>query len=360
MRKIVLATLIAVLGSGCGGGCSKKKRPEEGLEPPPAQPAPGSAAGSAAEVTKPLTGAELAKRWDDCLALWNANKFDDEKSCFTKEAVFDAPGLARPQRKGAEAIVDDHALFKTPFPDAKGESGLILVGGERLAVVMLMSGTHTAPLETPWGPIAPTNKKMGVVLAEQIEFDDTGHARQQSEYYDLVTVAGQVSPQKDHPARPVLDKLPMPKEVVVSLADAKETANIETVKHMFDTYNKHDAKGFADQLSDDTVWSDQTKPKDFNKKENLADLASIWKGFSDAKIEVTSVWAAGDYVVATGNATGTNDGTFQGAKPTGKKVSVPFLSIHKVEAGKVKQTWVFRQQFAATSQLGLITQTASK
>ena len=53
---------------------------------------------------------------------------------------------------------------------------------------------------------------------------------------------------------------------------------------------------------------------------------------------------------------GTNDGPIPDmgiAKPTGKKVAIPTLTIVKIDGGKVTHAWIFYQSLAMMMQLGV-------
>ena len=89
------------------------------------------------------------------------------------------------------------------------------------------------------------------------------------------------------------------------------------------------------------------------RAQNSAMNAMFWKGFSDARLTVSSIWAAGDYVAATGMFEGTNDGDFppMHLKNSKRKISLPFLEIDRFEAGKVKEAWFFMDGGMLASQL---------
>jgi predicted ester cyclase len=74
------------------------------------------------------------------------------------------------------------------------------------------------------------------------------------------------------------------------------------------------------------------------------------------KITPTSVWGAGDYVVATGKIAGTNDGDMKAMKlkKTGKKVDMSWLEIDRFKDGKLAEGWLFYDGMAFANQLGLV------
>src|SRR5882672_3869700 len=198
MNKTMILVLVATLG-----GCNKKK-PEEGTAPMSGSQAMGSAAdlgsagaamgsaGSAAEPAKPVTGADVAKRVDECWGLWNDAKYDEFKKCFTADAIAEQPGTGMPAQAGPDAIVENSKAFKTAFPDMKGDSQLVLVNGNNAATVVLVSGTHTGSLKTPMGELPATNKKVGLMYSQIVETDGLGHAKHLWEFFDLGTMMGQL------------------------------------------------------------------------------------------------------------------------------------------------------------------------
>ena len=374
MKKIILGmALVAMTGAGC-----KKKNAESTGATPGSSAAMGSGAamgsamgsqmagsgsamGSAgsgsAAAAKPVTAEDVAKRFDECWGMWNAGKWDDFKKCYAADAVGEEPGMGTPPVNGADAVVAGTQMLRPAFPDLKGDTQLLLISGHDAISVVLITGTNSGPMKGPGGEMPATNKKVGLFMAQDLNFDDAGAVKHEWDFFDMATMMGQIKPQKDHPVRAAVDKLAMPKEVVIAKDDAKEHGNLDTAKKFVDAFNKKDAKAIGELTSDDTVWSEQAQPKDWNKKELTAMLGTMWKAFSDLKINTTDQIAAGDYVAATGTLEGTNDGPMPQMgikKATGKKVSAPFLAVHKIENGKVKATWIFSQSMAFASQLGLM------
>ncbi len=108
-------------------------------------------------------------------------------------------------------------------------------------------------------------------------------------------------------------------------------------------------------LADDLIWSELAMPEDMNKTTALAAFKEFWKSFSDVKLATTSLWAAGNYVVALGVVEGTNDGdlTMMNLKATNKRLSLPYAEISKFKDGKLVANWLFYDGLGFTSQLGL-------
>jgi ketosteroid isomerase-like protein len=374
MKKMMLvAAIVGVVGIGC-----TKKKKEEGTGGPTmgsgSSMAMGSGSGgammagsgsagaamagsgSAAAPAKPLTADELAKKVDTCWGYYNDSKWDDFKNCYTADAVVEVPGSGMPADNGQAAIVDMVKPFKTAIPDDHGEVFFTLVSGHNVITVANTVGKNSGPFKMGPMEMPASNNKVGGVFAQVLEMTDDGKAKHEWDFFDMATTLGQMKPDPKHPVRAPMDKAPMAKEVVISKDDAGEKANMETVKKAAEAFSKHDAKAFGDALADDAMWSEMVQPKDWNKKDALANMAAFWKAFSDIKVTPGQVWAAGDYVAMVANMDGTNDGDFaaMGIKKTGKKVSLPHLAIFKVKDGKIHNAWIIDQAMGMMGQLGLM------
>jgi hypothetical protein len=153
-----------------------------------------------------------------------------------------------------------------------------------------------------------------------------------TEYFDLATQFGQLNPSKDHPVRPALDKAPMAKEAVLGKGDATEKANLETIAKLDDADAKRDANAVGALIADNATWSEQVQPKDWTKKEMIANLPKLWKAAPDLAIKTEASWAAGDYVVERVST-----------KLDKTSEAIPMLVVYKLEGGKVVAGWSFFQ-----------------
>jgi predicted ester cyclase len=316
-------------------------------------------AGSADQVEPPEPAAktpeELAARYQECWGFWNDGKLDDFKTCYASDATGEEPGTGMPPAQGADAVVAQTQMFKKAFPDAKGELQLVMVSGHTVIGIALITGTQTAPMETPMGAIPASKKKVGFYLGQVAELNDQGQLTKETDYDDLATVMAQIGASK-MPARKAIDKGWPEKVVVIAKDDDAEKANLTAFQAMTDAFNKHDVKALGAALTDDSTWSEAASPKDETKKQVLGEMPQMWKGFSDLKFDVTTSWAAGDYVAALESFDGTNDGAVKmmKLKKTGKKVEAPFLAVHRIKDGKVAATWIFYQSMDLARQLGMM------
>jgi predicted ester cyclase len=110
-------------------------------------------------------------------------------------------------------------------------------------------------------------------------------------------------------------------------------------------------------LAPDLVWSEIGVPVDWNHDQAIQAHDDLFKGFSDLHIAADATWAAGPWVVQRGTYSGTNDGDVaaMGLKKTGKKLSIGFLQLWKVNPdGLISGSWGFWNSAAFAMQLGLV------
>ena len=341
MAAALLPSLLAFLMAACSSS------------QPAAPPANEKAAEPAHE---PLTPTERAIWYQGCWSLFNEHNWAEFKKCYADNAVSEQMGYGPPSLTGPDAIVASSEQFAKSFPDATGEAQLILVNGPHVAGIYLLKGMNSGPLTAPDGKEAPaTNKKFGLLFGHAIDADETApKVVKEWGVMDGATLNAQLGLSKA-PARPVPSAgAPMPTIVIANNGDT-EMKNIEAEKAQLEAWNNHDAKGVAMYISDKSVMHEQPAPRDMNKAQNMAESVDFWKGFSDVKLTTSSMWAAGDYVAIIGRLDGTNDGDFapMNLKKTGKKASLPFLEIDRLEGGKLIEGWLFFDGLLFGSQMGL-------
>ena len=76
--------------------------------------------------------------------------------------------------------------------------------------------------------------------------------------------------------------------------------------------------------------------------------------FPDYKHTIHDLIAEGDKVVARWTFHGTHEGDFQGLPPTGKKVTIPGVSVFRLVDGKIMDDWTVSDTYSLMQQLGAI------
>jgi steroid delta-isomerase-like uncharacterized protein len=77
------------------------------------------------------------------------------------------------------------------------------------------------------------------------------------------------------------------------------------------------------------------------------------KAFPDLHITIEQQIAEGDLVVDRWIGEGTHQGELMGMAPTGKKVSISGITIHRIAGGKIVETWNNFDSLSMVQQLGL-------
>ena len=319
------------------------------------QPAPPAREQPAPSAT-PKTQEETAKWYQGCWNDFNEKKWDDFKKCYANNATSQQAGYGKLNVSGPDAIVSASQDFMKTFPDGRGEAQLILINGNHIASMYLLKGTNSGPLRGPDGKEIPgTNRKLGLIFGHALELDPAGpKVLKETGAMDGITLENQLGLLK-MPGRPLMETGAAMPKVVIAKNDEIEMKNLEADKAQLDAWNKRDAATVASYVADDAVFHDMTATKDSNKAQSAQNDKQFWQAFSDAKITPSSMWAAGDYVAIIGMFGGTNDGDFASMKlkKTGRKVSLPFVEIDRLDGGKLKESWLTFDAASFASQLGV-------
>jgi steroid delta-isomerase-like uncharacterized protein len=83
-------------------------------------------------------------------------------------------------------------------------------------------------------------------------------------------------------------------------------------------------------------------------------IAMFRSAFPDMVVTLEDVIADGDRVSTRGHFEGTHRGDFMGIPATGKKVSVSYIDIWRLENGKGRENWVQMDLLGMMQQLGVV------
>jgi hypothetical protein len=209
----------------------------------------------------------------------------------------------------------------------------------------------------PGGTVPATNKKFGVFFAQLIETTEDGRGVQRERtYLDVGSLLGQLG-LSPAPHRKLVEKGWAEKPVVIATGNEVEKANLAGLPSGIEAFNEHDLPAMLGLFADDVVLSSASAPADVVGRAAVRkSYQELFKGFPDAKLELTTSWAAGDYVVSEGVFSGTNSRALPSwgiKKATGKPVRSRYTEIAKLEAGTIKNAWIFDNGMAFATQLGL-------
>ena len=86
-------------------------------------------------------------------------------------------------------------------------------------------------------------------------------------------------------------------------------------------------------------------------------VAEWVKAFPDLRFEVEELLADSDRVVSRSVMHGTHEGDWHGIAPTGRRVMIRMMVIHRIAGGQIVEDWVLVESLGFFQQLGLVAST---
>jgi predicted ester cyclase len=84
------------------------------------------------------------------------------------------------------------------------------------------------------------------------------------------------------------------------------------------------------------------------------EAADFRQGFPDVVSTVEDLIAEGDKVVARWRSRATHQGEYMGIPPTGNEVEFTGISVYRIEAGKIAQSWTMEDELGLMRQIGAV------
>lgn len=84
------------------------------------------------------------------------------------------------------------------------------------------------------------------------------------------------------------------------------------------------------------------------------EIQTLHTAFPDMTLKILHLLSEGDTVVAHLVSEGTHRGSFQGIRATGRRISLPSITIVRIANGKVAERWNVFDRYAYLQQLGVI------
>ena len=126
-------------------------------------------------------------------------------------------------------------------------------------------------------------------------------------------------------------------------------------------WNSGDAEKVASFLTDDCVFENLGGEHVHRGKEGVKAWATgVLASIPDFKLEVKSLFVAGDWVGCEWVETGTQTGAMGNQPPTGKSFSVRGASILELQEGKIRRETLYWDSATFLRQLGLTPEAHSR
>lgn len=134
--------------------------------------------------------------------------------------------------------------------------------------------------------------------------------------------------------------------------------NKELVRRIVETgVSTGDLDAFRDCLAADYARHSQAtteRPEIRGVEEMLDFLRDHFSTFPDWQEDIELIIAEGPYVACVTRGTGTHLGPMGEIPATGKSIEVVNFVFHRIEDGRIAETWVGWDNLAAMAQLGLM------
>ncbi len=136
--------------------------------------------------------------------------------------------------------------------------------------------------------------------------------------------------------------------------DDQIIANKELIKEFANVTNNADWGAFDSLLSDDFLRHSQATPgAEINSREAFVKLQEAFlESCPDQKITIHMLVAEGDKVAAYATYSGTQTGPLGDLPPKGKFMESKFMTIFRIENGRIAEIWVEWDNLAMLTQLG--------
>jgi len=124
------------------------------------------------------------------LNAYNEKNWDKARASLLPDSVYDEVGTGR-KVQGVNEILALWQGWARAIPDSRATINNELTFGNTAVLELTWRGTHTGPLQTPTGELAPTGKRIELRACQVIEVsgDRTKVIRQ---YFDMATMLKQL------------------------------------------------------------------------------------------------------------------------------------------------------------------------
>ena len=352
-RRAIVAVASAVAAAGCGAGVPSPK-------PAPSRPATPPAASAAAPVPKPPapTAAELQER--ALAALDAATKKRDPKAraaAYSAGAVFvwlTPQGQA--EVRGRAALEKFFADTYASFPDLTFANVRVLSNDEVVATQWIATGTQRSEFD---GHPA-SGKPLGVHGLSLSWIDADGLVEREHAYWDGATIAAQIGLARGA-GRPVASAPTQEPERVTARGDERERENLDRYSAFHEAISKRDERAYLAHIADGATLFDYASPRDRAGRDGARkDFDEFFRAFPDAAMVRTNAWAIGDFVVAEQTVTATHKGRLGPIRATGKSVTVHTAEVIRVQDGKFRAFWSYRNNLELLGELGALPKSGDK
>src|SRR3954447_5092981 len=131
-------------------------------------------------------------------------------------------------------------------------------------------------------------------------------------------------------------------------------ADEAVVRRFYEQMNNERKNELATELfTADHQMHDPQVPTGVGPK-GMADTVSVYQTGVDGHWNIEEIFSTGERVVVRWTGSGTHVAEVNGIPPTGKKIRVDAISIHRMKGGKIAETWEVWDTLGFLQQLGVV------
>lgn len=139
-----------------------------------------------------------------------------------------------------------------------------------------------------------------------------------------------------------------------------EERNLRAVSDVLEFWNVHDVEGVLEFYDDEIAWRNVAMEETYEGKRAVGEfLQRLFTAVPDLRFEVSHKIARGDNVAEQWSIAGTHSGTLFGVPATGRRVSLPGMSMVTLRDGKFLRDEFYFDSGIFLRQVGLMPSVAA-
>ena len=130
--------------------------------------------------------------------------------------------------------------------------------------------------------------------------------------------------------------------------------NKAVIRRLVDGLNQKDVAVLDEVCTSDFVFHDPANPQVRSLEDFKQWMTGFFAAFPDLQFSIEDILAEGDVVSYRYTLCATHSGSWRGAAPTGKPITVTAIAISHFREGKSAKSWQNTDALGLVQQLGLI------
>lgn len=280
----------------------------------------------------------------------NAHDAQKYASVFATDGIQKMAGM--PDAVGRDAVVASTKQWFAMFPDTKFAFSRVW---QKDNVGVSTWDWNATDSGSGFMGAKPTNRPVGLTGATVAVYGDDGLIKELHIYQDYATVMQQLDPKAKKNSFRAPPALATSVDWVAA-GSPEEDGNLGFAKAFYQALDDKKEKDVVAAATEDTTGDDYEAPASIKGLKQWRGMYREYvTAFPDFKqLPLANQWAIGGYVVSEGVLQGTNKGPIGPFKASGKPVSLHFVDIAQLKAGKIAHLQTWANGVELLTQIGVI------